>query len=112
MGVDLPNLRRIPAPQGSRGTVAGEGPMETMDWMDVLREAGRQHRRVRIRFEYTGSIDHSTEYEREYEPYKIEDGQVHVYSYYRGGFRTLKLDQIRDVQLRPESFEPRRPVEF
>lgn len=83
-----------------------------MDWADVLRDAGRQHRRVRIRFEYAGSADEHTEYEREYEPYKIEDGQVHVYSYYRGAFRTLDLHQIRNVQLRPESFEPRRPIEL
>lgn len=84
----------------------------TTDWTGILREAGRLHRRVRIRFEYTGSAEQGTEYEREYEPYKIEDGQVHVYSYYRGTFRTLNLDQIRHVQLRPESFEPRRPVEL
>lgn len=82
-----------------------------MDWTEVLREAGRQHRRVRIRFT-PDAVEEGTEYEREYEPYKIEDGQLHVYSYYRGGFRTLSLDQIKNVQLRPESFEPRRPVEM
>lgn len=83
-----------------------------MDWTEVLREAGRQHRRVRIRFEYPDAAEQGTEYEREYEPYKIEDGQLHVYSYYRGAFRTLQLDRIKNVQLRPESFEPRRPVEL
>jgi len=83
-----------------------------MDWADILREAGRQHRRVRIRFSYPDAAEQITEYEREYEPYKIENGQVHVYSYYRGAFRTLELDRIKNVQLRPESFEPRRPVEL
>lgn len=83
-----------------------------MDWIDVLREAGRQHRRVRIRFTYPGADQSPTEYEREYEPYKIEDGQLVAYSYYRGAFRTMELDRIQDVQIRPESFEPRRPVEL
>lgn len=82
-----------------------------MDWTETIREAGRQHRRVRIRFAYPDA-EQVTEYEREYEPYKIENGQVHVYSYYRGAFRTLNLDHIKNVQLRPESFEPRRPVEL
>jgi len=83
-----------------------------MDWTDILREAGRQHRRVRIRFSYPGAGEQPTEYEREYEPYAIEGGQLVAYSYYRGGFRTMELDRIQEVQLRPESFEPRRPVEL
>ncbi len=83
-----------------------------MQWIDLLREAGRQHRRVRIRFSYPGADSAHTEYEREYEPYKIEDGQLVAYSYYRGAFRTMELDRIQEVQIRPESFEPRRPVEL
>lgn len=83
-----------------------------MDWIDVLRAAGRQHRRVRIRFTYPDADQKHTEYEREYEPYKIEAGQLVAYSYYRGAFRTMELDRIQDVQIRPESFEPRRPVEL
>lgn len=83
-----------------------------MDWSDVLRDAGRQNRRVRIRFSYPGASEPDVEYEREMEPYKIEDGQLVAYSYYRGAFRTLPMDRILDVQLRPESFEPRRTVEL
>jgi predicted DNA-binding transcriptional regulator YafY len=83
-----------------------------MDWAEVLRDAGRQNRRVRIRFTYPGSSERDVEYEREMEPYKIENGQLTAYSYYRGGFRTLDLGRITHVQLRPESFEPRRAVEL
>jgi predicted DNA-binding transcriptional regulator YafY len=46
------------------------------------------------------------------EPYKIEGGHLVAYSYYRGAFRTVELDRIINVQLRPESFEPRRAVEL
>lgn len=83
-----------------------------MNWTDVLRDAGRQNRRVRIRFSYPGASDGNVEYEREMEPYKIENGQLVAYSYYRGGFRTIDIDRIINVQLRPESFEPRRAVEL
>ncbi len=83
-----------------------------MDWTETLREAGRLHRRVRIRFSYPEAAEDQTEYEREMEPYKIEDGRLVAYSYYRGAFRTVELDRITNVQMRPESFEPRRPVEL
>ena len=83
-----------------------------MDWAPILREAGRQHRRVRIRFAYPDGDGDGTEYEREMEPYKIENEELVAYSYYRGAFRTLPLDRIVEVKIRPESFEPRRPVEL
>jgi len=83
-----------------------------MDWSEMLREAGRQNRRVRIRFSYPSGSEKEVEYEREMEPYKIENGQLVAYSYYRGAFRTVDIDRIINVQLRPESFEPRRAVEL
>jgi predicted DNA-binding transcriptional regulator YafY len=67
---------------------------------------------VRIRFSYPGASEGEVEYEREMEPYKIEGGHLVAYSYYRGAFRTVELDRIINVQLRPESFAPRRTVEL
>jgi len=76
----------------------------------MLRAAGQQNRRVRVRFSYPGEVQ--TEYERELEPYAIADGQLIAYSYFRDAYRTVELDRITDVEVRPETFTPRRPVDL
>jgi predicted DNA-binding transcriptional regulator YafY len=78
------------------------------DFEDTIREAGREQRRVLIQFESTPG----TTYERELEPYSIEDGVLHAFSYLRNEFRTLKLADIRRVEVTPRSFTPRRPVDL
>lgn len=78
-------------------------------WEELLRTAARAHRRVRIRFEYAGARE--TEYEREYEPYGIEDGSLIAFSYYRDEFRHIELDRILDVEILDATFEPRRPID-
>lgn len=77
---------------------------------NTLREAGRQRRRVRIRFQYQG--EQVQEYEREYEPYAIRDGQLVAFSYFRDEFRTLPLGDILDVEPQLRTFSPRRAVEL
>lgn len=78
------------------------------DFESVIRDAGRQHRRVRVRFQDTPN----TVYDREYEPYAIENGQVVVFSYLRDEFRTLPLHCILDVEVTSRTFTPRRKVEL
>ena len=77
-------------------------------WENVLRRAAREHRRVRIRFEYQGARE--TEYEREWEPYEVTPTTVTAFSYYRDEYRTLDLDRITDVEVREETFQPRRDI--
>lgn len=76
---------------------------------DVIREAGREQRRVLIQFECTPG---GRCYERELEPYAIQDGRLIAFSYLRNEFRTLALDEIRRVEVTPRSFQPRRPVDL
>ncbi len=78
------------------------------DFESVIREAGRQHRRVRVRFQDSPT----TVYDREYEPYAIENGQVVVFSYLRDEFRTLPLHSILEVEVTSRTFTPRRKVEL
>lgn len=74
----------------------------------LIREAGREQRRVLVRFEYAPGA----QYERELEPYSIQDGVLYAFSYLRNEFRTLKLGTISRVELTPRSFIPRRPIEL
>ena len=76
------------------------------DFEAIIREAGREQRRVLVRFESTPG----TTYAREFEPYAIEDGILHAFSYLRNEFRTLPMRDIRGVEVTPRSFTPRRPV--
>ncbi|HEU4630584.1 MAG TPA: WYL domain-containing protein [Gemmatimonadaceae bacterium] len=76
---------------------------------DIIREAGREQRRVLIQFECTPG---GRCYERELEPYAIQDGRLIAFSYLRNEFRTLALDEIRRVEVTPRSFQPRRPVDL
>ena len=78
------------------------------DFERLIREAGREQRRVLVKFE----VRPGTVYERELEPYAIRDGELHAFSYLRNEFRTLRLDTIRRVELTPRTFEPRRPIEL
>ncbi len=78
------------------------------DFESVIRDAGRQHRRVRVRFQ--DSPDKI--YDREYEPYAIENGQVVVFSYLRDEFRTLPLKSILEVEVTSRTFTPRRKVDL
>lgn len=75
----------------------------------TLREAGRQHRKVRARVRFSAESG-ETEYERSYEPYSIENGEVVVFSLFRNEFRTIPLADIRRVELTDGEFRPRRPI--
>ncbi len=75
----------------------------------TLREAGRQHRKVRARIRYSAESG-ETEYERSYEPYSIENGEVVVFSLFRNEFRTIPLVDILKVELTDGEFRPRRPI--
>lgn len=78
------------------------------DIESVIRDAGRQHRRVLVQVQpRVGSP-----YERELEPYRIADGSLYAFSYVRNEFRTVRLDEIQGVEVTPRTFEPRRPVEL
>lgn len=78
------------------------------DFEDIIREAGREQRRVLVQFESTPG----TTYERELEPYSIQNGELYAFSYLRNEYRTLKLQDIRRVEVTPRTFTPRRPVEL
>ena len=78
------------------------------DFEQLIREAGREQRRVLVKFESTPG----TVYEREFEPYAIENGELVAFSYLRNEFRTLRMDDIRRVELTPRSFTPRRPIDL
>ena len=75
---------------------------------ELIREAGREQRRVLVKFESTPG----TVYEREFEPYAIENGELVAFSYLRNEFRTLRMDDIRRVEMTPRSFTPRRPIDL
>lgn len=75
---------------------------------DTLREAGRTLRRVLVKLETTPGET----YEREFEPYAIENGDLIVFSYLRNEYRTVSLGDIRGVEITPRSFTPRRPVQL
>ncbi len=78
------------------------------DFEAIIREAGREQRRVLIQFESTPG----TVYERELEPYSIENGELYAFSYLRNEYRTLPLRDIRRVEVTPRTFTPRRPVDL
>lgn len=75
---------------------------------ELIREAGREQRRVLVKFESSPG----TTYEREFEPYAIRNGELVAFSYLRNEFRTLRMNDIRRVELTPRSFTPRRPIEL
>lgn len=78
------------------------------DFERLIREAGREQRRILVKFE----VRPGHEYEREFEPYAIRDGELHAFSYLRNEFRTLRMDTITRVELTPRTFQPRRPIEL
>ncbi len=84
-------------------------PMTTVE--STLREAGRQHLKVRARVRYSAESG-ETEYERSYEPYAIENGEVVVFSLFRNEFRTIPLADIRKVEVTDGEFRPRRPIDL
>lgn len=84
-------------------------PMSTVE--STLREAGRQHKKVRARVRFTAESG-ETEYERSYEPYAIENGEVVVFSLFRNEFRTIPLADIRKVEVTDGEFRPRRPIDL
>jgi predicted DNA-binding transcriptional regulator YafY len=75
---------------------------------DIIRDAGRNKKKVRIQFRNAPTI----EYDREMEPYAIRDGQLVCYSLYRDEFRTLPIADITGVDITPRTFVPRRDVEL
>ena len=81
------------------------------DVESTLREAGRQHRKVRARIRFEAESG-ETEYERSYEPYAIEDDAVVVFSLFRNEFRTIPLADIKRVEMIDGEFRPRRPVDL
>lgn len=78
---------------------------------ELLRQAGRQRRRVRATYRFHGESG-VTEHERHWEPYAIHDGHAVVFSYLRNEFRTIPLKHIVSVEIHEREFEPRRPVEL
>lgn len=78
------------------------------DFEGIIRDAGRQNRKVRIQFRDAPTL----EYDREMEPYAIRDGQLVAYSLYRDEFRTLPLADITGVDVTPRTFVPRRTIEL
>lgn len=74
----------------------------------VIREAGREQRRVLVRVESTPG----NRYERELEPYAIKDGELVAFSYLRDEFRTVPMKEIYSAELTPRSFTPRRPIDL
>lgn len=77
----------------------------------VLREAGRTRRRVRVRYAYHGS-DGPVEHERTWEPYAIDDGHALVFSYFLNEFRRVPLHRITHAEVRAREFAPRRRIEM
>lgn len=77
----------------------------------TLREAGRRRLKVRARIRFDAESG-ETEYERSYEPYAIENGQVVVFSLFRNEFRSIPLADIKRVELSDDEFRPRRPIEL
>lgn len=77
----------------------------------LLRQAGREHRRVRATYSFHGESG-PTEHERYWEPYAIHDGHAVVFSYLRNEFRTIPLKHITNVEIHERKFEPRRPIEM
>lgn len=75
----------------------------------TLREAGRQHRKVRARIRFSAEGG-ETQYERSYEPYAIEHNAVVVFSLFRNEFRTIPLADIMRVEMTDGEFRPRRPI--
>ena len=78
---------------------------------DLLRQAGRERRRVRATYRFHGESG-ITEHERHWEPYAIRDGHAVVFSYFRNEFRSVPLKHIVDVEIHDLEFEPRRPIEL
>lgn len=78
---------------------------------ETLRDAGRQMRKVRMRVRYEAESG-QTEYERSYEPYSIENGELVAFSLFRNEFRTIPLADISRVQIMQGGFRPRRPVDL
>lgn len=76
-----------------------------------LRRAGREHRKVRVRLRYNGEAG-VTEYERQWEPYAIDNGEVVAFSLFRNEFRTVPLADILRVEVTDGEFRPRRPVDL
>lgn len=77
----------------------------------ALREAGRLRRKVRARVRFQAEHGES-QYDRSYEPYAIENGEVVVFSLFRNEFRKIRLSDISRVQIMPGEFRPRRPIEL
>jgi hypothetical protein len=90
---------------------SGRGSMSSQQVEELLRTAGRQHRRVRATYQYEG--EHGVQQcERYWEPYAVRDGAAVVYSYFRDEFRTVPLAHIVDVEICAQEFKPRREVEL
>jgi predicted DNA-binding transcriptional regulator YafY len=78
---------------------------------ELLRQAGRERRRVRATYRFHGESG-VTEHVRHWEPYAIHDGHAVVFSYLRNEFRTIPLKQIVSIEIHEREFEPRRPIEL
>ena len=81
------------------------------DVREILRDAGRQRRTVRVTGCYRGEAGDQY-YEREWEPYALEDDTAYVFSYFRNEFRRVKLSEIVKLEICDRTFEPRRPIEL
>jgi len=75
---------------------------------ETLMHAARNSQRVVVRFEGVGVP--GSEYERELEPYGVQDGDLIAFSYYLDEFRTVPLQNIRSVEITDRTFLPRRPL--
>jgi predicted DNA-binding transcriptional regulator YafY len=74
----------------------------------AIRTAAEQRRRVIIRYR----SPHGTEYEREMEPYVLNESELVAFEYFNSEFRTLPLSSILELEITSRHFEPRREVEM
>lgn len=88
-----------------------DAPIDTSEVEAALREAGRLRRRVRVTGRYKGA-EGDQHYQREWEPYAIEEGLAYVYSYFRDEFRRVPLEEIVKVEISDREFTPRRPIDL
>jgi hypothetical protein len=81
------------------------------DVREILRNAGRQRRTVRVTGRYRGEAGDES-YEREWEPYALDGDTAYVFSYFRNEFRRVQLSEIVKLEICDRTFEPRRPIEL
>ena len=92
-------------------SVTGRGPTTDPDLVLTLAGACRERRRTR--FDYTAPDGGASS--RDVEPYRVlqlrQQWYLLAYDPDRAGWRTFRLDRMRDVRAGNRRFEPREPPE-